>query len=433
MNTILSTKIADLVQYRGISAVKNTKINVLPENQTSVTSTDAVQPVYFAIPARTASFINASNTFMAFDINVPAGKNASLCNGSPSSLIETIQITQNGAVLEDLSNYATFAAVIEDVQGSRRSGKVGSILHGSKAETADAFSQKTGETLPGGAGISDTSIRVVVPLHSSLIGTLSHQHMPASMDGIRVRIGFATSAKALVTADTGVTYTLSNINLCLDYEQVPSTVYADLIQESGGILKHHSTAVQSYVSTIQSGSTREALLIPARYSSLKSFMTVFKEAAYAQPEKNSPGNRMNPWVQSYSYNVGGESYPQAPIRCASKEHPKSGECLTEFIKCFSMNNSPAFDVVFGKADYESNSATSLTGAFVLAHSFEPEFAGSSSVAGMDTVSSNSYIHLDLHGFSSGETVSSAMECITFASFDNITEFNLINGTVDTTK
>ena len=431
--SVLSPPISTLQEFKGLGSAVRMKYVVQPENLSTYTSSDSVSDIFFAIVAVKDTFLDGAKSNFSFDVNTPFGKTASFCNGSASSLISAIEITFNGTVIEQLNEYGVFAAVIEDFQSKSRSGTISNILHGS-----DPSSVKTGVTLPAGLSgepnVSANAIRVVIPIHAGMF-SLASQHMPLALEGLRLRVSMQQSNKALVSS-AGSTYTISNINLNLETLKVSSAVFNELLQDSGGVMKHHSTSFSNYQSTINAGSRNESILIPSRFSSQKSIISVFRPQTYSNTASNSTGGRMFPSITDYVYNIGGVLYPSLKIKTANKHVPKTGEGFYELLKAVDGENNPLFDVVYNQAQYNANTAT-LTGAYAIGLGFEEGGFGSTPqglISGLSTISSNSFLQMDLHGFSDLETIPTvAMLNDNFVLFDLIVEINPAEGQISVTK
>jgi len=431
--SILTPEISTLTEFKGLGSAVRMKYVVQPENLSTYTSSDSVSDIFFAIPAVMNSFLDGAMSNLSFDINVPNGKTAALCNGSGSSVISAIEITHNGQQLEGLQEYGVMAAFLEDFQSKGRSGTISSILHGTSPTTI-----KTGYELPaalsGEPNVSATAVRIMIPIHAGLF-SLSSQHFPLSLEGLRLRVSMAQSNRALVSTDS-CTYTLSNINLNLETLKVSPAVFNELVQDASGVMKHHSTSFTNYQATMNAGSKNESILIPSRFSSQKSIISVFRPQTYTATASNSTGGRIFPNIVDYVYNISGVLYPSLKIKTGNKQVPKTGESMYELLKSIDGANNPAFDCVFNQAQYNANTP-SVTGAFAIGYGFETGGYGSMPnglISGLSTVSSNSFLQMELHGFSDASTTQTvALINDNYVLHDLIIELNVATGEVSVTK
>lgn len=408
----------DLTEYRNMGGGKSRRVTINPENTQGFTLTGSeTKEVFFQYPASRNAMINGQNSYISFTITTPSATATdkwAVANGSPSSLLESLQLDVNSTTVEQINDYNVFAGVIEDFQPLGRSKNLNSILHGAGATA------KIGREILG----NDTvGIRVSVPLYSAVVGTMAQTHVPA-VDGMRLKLTFAQPDYAMVrtAGSTANNYKLSDISIEADYIDVLPQVMAQITAESGGILKAHGTGVGGFQTTM-TASTQNTLLVPARYSSLKNFFTVFRLATALDVDENSIGGRVQPNLKQYTYRIEGKSYPSTPVSCLGG----GGETMAEVVKCFHALHSTQLDCVFTATDYKSESLSD-TGAFVMGLDFEHEGGSNSIISGMDTLNSNTFLELQGDG---GDILASTVN--TFALHDLIVEFDMNNGTVNVSK
>jgi hypothetical protein len=458
MSETAITSQMDLTEYRNMGGGKSRRVTINPENtQGFGLSGSETKEVYFQYPASRNAMINGQNSYLTFTIKCEGvdADDFALANGSPSSLLEALQLDINSTTVEQINDYNVFAGIIEDFQPLTRASNLGSILHGSKPTVITSTSTST----PSGAsfnatptlanltittttttatsnykkgrtieGDDDVGIRVCIPLYSAVVGTMAQTHVPA-VDGMRLKLTFAQPDYAMVKVAGSSTvnkYQLSDISIEADYIDVLPQVMAQITAESGGILKAHGTGVGGFQTTM-TASTQNTLLIPARYSSLKNFFTVFRLATALDDEKNSTGGRVQPNLKQYTYRIEGKSYPSTPVSCLGG----GGEAMAEVVKCFHALHSTQMDCVFDADDYKIKTISD-TGAFVMGLDFEHEGGSNSIISGMDTLNSNTFLELQGDGsVNSGNITASTVN--TFALHDLIVEFNMMDGTVNVSK
>jgi hypothetical protein len=412
------TQAMDLTEYRNMGGGKSRRVSINPENTQGFGLTGSeTKEVYFAYPSSRNAMINGQNTYLTFTVKC-AGVDAddfAFSSGSPSSLIESLQLDIGSTTVELINDYNVFAGIIEDFQPLNRSINLGSILHGSGA------TKKVGATITGD---SATGIRVCVPLYSAVVGTMAQTHVPA-VDGMRLKITFAQPDYAMKevagTASAGV-YQLSDISIEADYIDVLPQVMSQIVTESGGILKAHGTGVGGFQTTM-TASSQNTLLIPARYSSLKNYFTVFRLSSAFAHDKNTISGRVNPNLKQYTYRIEGKSYPSTPVSNLGG----GGECMAEVVKCFHALHSTQLDCVFNADDYKIKTLSD-TGSFVMGLDFEHEGGSNSIITGLDTLNSNTFVEIQGDG---GDILASTVN--TFALHDLIVEFNMMDGTVNVSK
>lgn len=421
----------DLTEYKGVQGGRSRRISVQPDNLSTYTSSSSTSDIFFSIPASRNSFIQTNCTALVFNVLATAtfasGTAAvSLSNGSGSSIVQAMECVVQNQQIENLLNYATYAAVIEDCQGLQRFTGVGSILNGATTTL------KAGKAIGAATTIAGVPVRCVLPLYSGLLGVGAEQYCPM-VDGIRLKLTLATSDNALhqtFSVSGTATYTLSNIQLQLEVMDFDSATMSALIAQGGGMLKQHMTSVNNYQSTI-SASTANSVLIPARFSSVKALLVAFRLSANlsSPASENVCGDRILPQISNYFFQVDGANVPSVPVLIAdSASSVYAGEALGEAIKVFGASNSTQFNAVFSEANYEDLAGTSGTGSFFIGLNFESQDSASSAlISGRDLNSSNVYLNLTHYA------TASASVCDAFALYDQVITYNMMDGSISQSK
>lgn len=420
----------DLTAYKGVQPGRSRRITVQPDNLSTYTSSSSTADIFFSIPASRNSFVQTTCTQLVFNVlantSFSAGGVASLSNGSGSSIVQAMEVVVQNQQVENLLNYATYAAIIEDCQSQNRSVNLGSILNGTTSTL------KAGKTISAATGVDGVPVRCIQPLYSGLLGVGAEQFCPC-VDGIRVKLTLATTENALTITSGTVTasaYKLSNISLQLEIMDFDSATMSALIAQGGGSLKQHMTCVNNYQATLQA-STQNSLLIPARFSSVKGLLCAFRLSAnLSSPStENVPGDRILPQIASYFFQVDGANVPSVPVLLAdSATSVYAGEALSEVMKVFGASNSNQFQTVFAEANYEDLAGTSGTGSFILGLNFESQdSAGSALISGRDLNSSNIYLNMTHYANAS------ASVCDTFALYDQVITYDMMSGSISQSK
>jgi hypothetical protein len=395
--------------------------------------------VVFAYPSGRNSMINGQNSYLTFTVKCEgvAENNYSFSNGSPSSLIESIQLDIGSTTVELINDYNVFAGIVEDFQPVSRASNLGSIMHGASPTrytstkggadfaaltiTTVESGYKTGASIEGD---NTGGLRVAIPLYSGILGTMASTHCPA-MDGIRLKITFAQPDYAMkkdAGNSTANVYQLSDISIEADYIDVLPQVMSQIVAESNGVLKCHGTGVGSFQTTM-TAATQNTLLIPARYSSLKNYFTCFRLSTAFAHDKNTIAGRVLPNLKQYSYRIEGKSYPSTAVSCLGG----GGETMAETVKCFHALHSTQLDCVFNANDYKIQTLSDK-GGFVMGLDFEHDGNSNSVISGLDVLNSNTFLNLQGDG---GDILASTVN--TFALHDLILEFNVLDGTVNVSK
>ena len=425
----------DLSEYKGIQPAKSRRISIFPDNATSYTSSSSNADIFFSIPAVQRGMVITSATQLVFEVTANAtfatDPVMSLSNGSGSSLIQALETVVQNQSVENILNYATYAALLQDLQPLGRSTTIGTILNGSTS-TLKAGIKLNSAT----SGADGAVVRCALPLHSAVLGTGAQQFCPL-VDGIRLRMTMATTAVGMTFANStsytagSTVYKLSNIALQLEVMDLDAGTYSALLNQAGGVLKQHCVGVNNFQATIAASTSANSILIPARYSSVKALINTFRLSAnLATPDvENVPGDRVFPQIQTYFYTVDGMNVPSVPIRVAtSASFIYPGEVMSEIMKVFAASNMNAFDTVFNATQFVEATGTAGTGSFFLATNFENDAAaGQALISGRDLNSSNVYLNLTQYA--------SSVACVvdTFALYDIVMSYNMADGSVTMSK
>lgn len=422
----------DLTEYKGVQPGRSRRISIQPDNISTYTSSSSSSDIFFSIPASRNSFCQTTATQLVFNLSATSvhvtDPSVSISNGSGSSVIQAMEVVIQNQQIENLLNYNVYAALVEDLQSERRAINTGQILtgYGGSAKVGATINSATSNT----AGVP---IRCSLPLYSGVLGMGAEQFCPL-VDGIRVKLTLAPTMTAVTLANetsyTSVVYNLSQIQLQLEVMDFDSATMSALIAQSGGILKQHMTCVNDYQATI-SAATANSVLIPARFSSVKALLCAFRLSTnIASPNtENAPGDRILPQIASYFFTVDGANVPPVPVVVAtSATSVFGGEALSEVMKVFGASNSVQFQTVFNKSQYHDLAGTSLTGSFMIGQNFESQdSAGSALISGRDLNSSNVYLNLTHYATASASVVD------TFALYDVVVSYNMLDGSVSMSK
>jgi hypothetical protein len=422
----------DLSSFKDIAPGKSRRISVFPDNATSYNSSSSTADIFFSIPSSRNSFIVTSATQLVFDITCNATFTGvdpalQLCNGTASSVLQSVETILQNVSVENILNYNVYAALINDLQPIGRSTTLGSILQGS------GTTLKTGITLSGTTGVDGITLRCAVPLYSGVYGVGSEQFAPM-YDGGRIRATMAATGVALKSAATALVtatqYKLSNIALQMEVMDLDSMTMNALLAQSGSVLKQHITCVNNYQSTI-AVATANSVLIPARFSSVKALLTTFRLSSnVSAPDAfNVPGDRIQPNLASYFYNIDGANVPSVPVRVGTAAASIYGaEAMSEIMKTFGASNQTAFDCVFTRTNFNDVVGSNGTGSFFLSTNFEAQdSAGSALISGRDLNASN--VYLQLTHFANPAAV---CLCDTFALYDVVLSY-MADGSISMSK
>lgn len=433
LNTAISAPM-DMTDYKSVSSVKTSRVSIQPENVNSVTLMGGnTSDVYFSIPSKPNSVIAPHQTYLNFTYRftgtAEAGKTASISNGTGASFIRNLETIAGSTSLELIQDYNALACLVDDFQSGNRKTKLGSILEdASPTVSKSGFSRGIGTDAEGGY---TEKRRICIPLMSCALGTLADKYFPALDVGLRLRLTFEDPLIALVsnlTTPANLGYILEDLTLECEYLESDPATFNAIVQEAGNVLKVSGSGVSSFSTTIQAGSTKNTILIPARYSSVRNLFTTFRLSAdvgsTSAGAKNSTGCRVRDNIEQYQYRTHGKPYPNLPV---SVDAYTGAEVMSEVLKAFHSLHNTAQDVVVGSTYFTQNDSSDKRGSFVIAIDYEEAGFSPMSMSGLDTNSGNTFLELTHSSACSDLTVN------TFAFYDTIIEINVATGEVMVSK
>jgi len=410
----------DVSQYKGLSHFTRRQVSVAPSNVSTYTSSASTGDIFFDLPSSSRSMLNGEASFLTFTLDangVAATTAASVANGNAASVIRTLEETIQNQTINTCNNYNVYANMMYDLQSAGRQNQICTMLNGAGS------AHKTGASLGvAGAGYG-TSIRVAIPLHSAVYGVGQSNFLPC-IDGMRLRLGMAPTDEAITCTGAGcANYRITNISLKLEYLDMSDAVYRQLLDEAAGVFKVAGTSAANFQSQTAAAST-QSILIPARFSSVKSILTAFRLSADVSSPAlvNGVGGRCNPLVDNYTFSVDGRNINPVPVIV----NGGAGESVAEVQNCFNAVSSNQFEIA-GDATTWLSTGSTQQGCFMLGLNFEEHSLSSQITSGVDTNSSNVYLNMNNTGAAGGYTVD------TFAHYDTILSIDAINGTLSLSK
>lgn len=314
------------------TSVKATRreLAILSANKTSFSPSETAQ---FYLPALANNVMDGHSLYLRFTGTITT---AGFLDNSAQSFIDRIQIYGSGGALHaDIQNYAELASIMLDLQMSQ-SEKIGlSPLLG----TEDTYLTPTASPAPFATNDSPTAAEVSalipnanrkgqavadgasytwsIPLITP-ISTLSEKYFPmfALSDDIRVDITWSSAVNALVTSTN---FVISNPEICVQYIEFDSAVI-DLIRQTykGRDLVIPAQSYRTYTSTIPSGTSGNfSAIVPCKLASARAMFFSFRPAQTQIAGSYAISSRVNPFYSandSFNLNIGGNKYPQTPIK-----------------------------------------------------------------------------------------------------------------------
>jgi hypothetical protein len=321
----ISHAMGSISEYRPTGVSKTVQLNVQPSNIQEFTSSGTTRSVWYDLPPLDNAVLDPSLTRLTCNIQPTVG-GCSFANGSAEAVIKSVQTMCGSVQQEQLDNADGFTALSNDHMPSNVHKTIGALTRG-----ASSTDHKVGRTLT-----TDTE-RYSLPLPSTFSGSLCESY-PPMLHGNRLRLEFETGVNALVHA-TGAEYKMSEMVLSLTYLVLEPSAYASLMKESGGVAKIHSAGVSCFSTTLNLQNSKHDILIPGRFSSVRSIYSVIRESDnQGLSTANVCGSRINPGLLSYTWKVNSQLV-NSPVICGSQSEVYAGEQFSEVVRGFSNGKS----------------------------------------------------------------------------------------------
>ena len=352
--------------------------NIPPYNQSSFVGGETMS---FMIPtSRPNHFLNGRLTMLKLTLNNPDA-NTLAVDYTADSLIQSLSLHHGSNQVENIREYGCLATVFKDLQGAPNKDR---ILAGQHASTA-----RTGLDVAASGG----SLTVCIPIMSGLVGLWAPKYLPTfAMTGgdLRLDLELATNANAVVHNTAESTWTVSNVELILEYGELTPSATASIMRAYPDFVFNFST-YENFNQPFTTSSAAQSILIPARYSRLKTLYTMFRPTAnFGDIDGKTVSNRPLPSTTdtalSWQYDIGGVLMPSKPVKGAV-------ESFAQVVKAYH-GLGDRHDVNITLAQWTTKTAAANDAAFLIG--LDAEWLSNkshSAISGIDTKTLNTYLLL----------------------------------------
>lgn len=387
------------------------------------------QQISVAVPCTGANAYNPSSYFM---INLPRCGPDYVLDGANSFLrfmvtnkdaaelrldhscdcfFQKLEILHGGAVLETIDNYHQLSHLLLDAQ-------------------VDLSSRNTQYSLTKGCNLSYGEIKgtpiattatryFTTTLISSIVGSLARSYIPVNdlQGSIQIRITIVGNKgvtwAAAPTANPA--FTISNIEFhCNMIKLSPEVMSMIRSPEYTIYSESYQNFQQSYASTFP----QLQLLIPSRYSSLKTAFVIFRKATAVANATYVlyPSARSTMGLVDYQFLLGSDTYPPTKIKGTDSGFCEPFEELKKSFHCGGSTLSSMGILNYTNYIIPTNTTPTIAinstgedsahmGTFILACDFESYTGRSSSIlSGVNTLGSDLYLNATLADTADGGTV-----------------------------
>jgi hypothetical protein len=364
---------------------------------------------------RRGQYLNQKMSYLKFRVNNTSvrttaeagdGKQATITpDYSVSSLIARLEIYHGSNLLEQIHEYGLLHTLWTDITGcSDAHLSTGNVLEG------------MGTTVRTGEGIAVGDSRVyAIPLLSGIIGCMQSKYLPTgdmSAGDLRVEITLANNNDGVTTNLTNTTagtktWTVSDVELMLEYVELNSEAARMISAQNSGGYAISFDSFANYASTVSAGKNAN-ILIPARYSSLKTLFTIFRlQSDINKADAKTISARANPVTDAgqWYYSIGGKNVPSTPVKSDT-------EAYAELAKSVH-----AFGAVDHTSMIQRSTWIAESGTYVVAADLET-LAHKSKLteSGINTLSANTHLIMQFGG---ANGLAAAVRVDSFAHYDAI--------------
>jgi hypothetical protein len=265
-------------------------------------------------------------SYLKFSVNV-AGNDA-VIDHNAQSIIQRLTVYHGSNLLEDEQQYSVMVAALHDMMtDGSEAGRQGAINAGFQTSAVGTTSNtvcRNGVSMTAG-----TAKTFCVPLVSGVVGTLLGKNLPVGEMGagdLRIEIELAPFADALRSAAHGADptgYTVSDVEYVCSFVEVSQQAMDDIRRAHGGRYAISSESYRNYTESITAGAGEKVVLIPAKFSSLKTLICALRaDSNSSNLNANTVSSRAKGGMSQYQFRLaGGLSLPSQPVDCADGAQP----------------------------------------------------------------------------------------------------------------
>lgn len=364
------------------------------------------QTILIDIPCgRPNTFLDQSQSYLKMKVAI-ATQNA-IFDGTASSIISRLDIYHASNLIESITDYNVLASLLFDFScGSDTWFSTCNVMMGSSSAT----------NRQGLAVAAAASATVCLPLISGVVGTLADKYLPlGEMSGgdLRLEITLASDDVGLVNAVDGTVMTVSEVEFVCQIVELSDDAGRQIRQMNGGNYQIHGTSFRGYTNSMSAVAGTQSLLVPARFTSLKSLLVATRNSASAVAAlAHSVSGRSRDNISSAQLRVGSLSVPQKAIDCTTVSEP-----FAELLKAFHAISISDYSTLVNRTTYDSANSAAADHTYAWAIGFELEsFSLKNDVlqSGINSISQN--IFLDL---TCSTALTAAYTINTFACIDHM--------------
>jgi hypothetical protein len=376
--------------------------------------------VKFDIPVgRPNQFIDTSETCFQFGVLNNTANDAFYLDGSAYCFVNRLDVLSAGQVLETIQSYNVLTGALLDLQVGGPDAALPMSINLGTGYVADANYSKYGKLIAK-SGTSEFSLPLAC---SGVLGSGCSKYLPiAKVNDLRLELTIENAVQAVVQAANTATFSITSPQLVLTYVEVAPDMAQQLEVATGGRYMVSTESWRNYQTILPATRTGDSVLIPARYSSLRTLLHTFRDNANnSDQSKWWLSARTNPFFSStgaacsIQYALGSVLVPQSPVKGGVAE----AWCSTQqaFHNLGSISPGSRCSINNWVTDAYSN--TSTMGSFAFAQNFDSFLNKSTDMSVvMNTLAQPTFLNMSYPA-----SVSIANRFDTFAHFDALIEID----------
>ena len=343
----LPRNLVPMPKQRQVAGIKSQTIELSPTNGSLATVYSPLDRVIFQIPSYPNGFLDVSKSFLRFKPSLETnGTVVGFAEGVP--LFERIIVKSgSGAVLEDIQDVDLLESLLEGAK-EKSAGSARKALLGDELTLTQKFARQHNKNmtkrLPGGVFGEDQEF--YIPLH--LMGG------PYALE---VEVVLNSTARALV-ADAAsaieMTYTLTNVIMCLEIVNMPEDVCKKLDSAicGGEELSIPMSTYRSYRNIIPLNTTSISMQVHEVSPNVEQVWLAFQKSTRPQDapkllEGGSEAADANK-LEEYQFRYADRYMPLQPVKGLSAG---SAQALVNVLNAIRVENPTVCETVDGVARY----------------------------------------------------------------------------------
>jgi len=297
-----------------------------------------------------------------------------------ASIFSRLKLYHGSNLLEQIHEYVLPVNLWHDMTGSLAAHGPTSIL----LEGQGVFpSLRSGEAIAG----ANASRVLCIPLLSGIDGVLQSKYL-ATVDMIggdlRLELTLVEANIGVVAVGAMPKYTVSEVKLMLEYTDLASDAARMVCQSNSGGYMISFDSFANFALSLEIVTAGMNVLIPARYSSLKTLFTVIRETTKSTTHTAiSISGRTNLFGDAgqWYYSIGGKNISSTPVKFNTKATAKMCKALHAF---GAQSHTSLIDRV--------SLISARDGTYIIAADLESQPRKSKlSESGINTLSINTYL------------------------------------------